>query len=54
MSKQKLSMIISSLHDLTVKEAYKEWLVIRKMELKPSTLRTQNGTMCSFVRDFGS
>lgn len=38
----------------TVKELYEEWLVIRKMEVKPSTLQTQMGIMNGFIKNFGN
>jgi len=38
----------------TVKELYEEWLVIRKMEVKPSTLQTQMGIMNGFIKIFGN
>ncbi|MCQ9215139.1 tyrosine-type recombinase/integrase [Streptococcus gallolyticus] len=43
-----------SLQVETVKEVYEQWLVIRRMEVKPSTLRTQMGIMKEFIKVFGN
>lgn len=46
----------NSVHSLqveTVKEVYEEWLIIRQMEIKTSTLRSQISTMNSFIKAFG-
>ena len=45
---------VHSLQSETVKDVYEEWLVIRKMEVKPSTLRTQMGIMNGFIKVFGN
>ena len=43
----------STLQVETVKELYEEWMTIRKMEVKPSTLWTQMRIMKGFVETFG-
>lgn len=44
---------VRSLQVETVKEVYEEWLIIRQMEIKTSTLRSQISTMNSFIKAFG-
>ena len=45
---------VHSLQAETVKEVYEQWLVIRRMEVKASTLRTQMGIMNDFIKVFGN
>lgn len=45
---------VHSLQAETVKELYEQWLVIRRMEVKASTLRTQMGIMNGFIKVFGN
>lgn len=45
---------VHSLQAETVKEVYEQWLVIRRMEVKSSTLRTQMGIMNGFIKVFGN
>lgn len=45
---------VSLSHVESVKEVYEQWLIIRRLEVKPSTLQTQIGVMNGFIKVFGN